>query len=457
MPVRRRRRLAAVIILGLLGCGLSAWLLAHGASESASRPTWFVGHTASGLINTQLTVPDEDGDGAPDSVDNCLSISNSTQVNRDGDAKGDPCDTCPDDAQNDQDGDNLCADTENICGSDSTIASLVPERIDGMFTGTDDDGDTEIDEPLPGGAANYDCDGDGWKGNQEAIIYSAFGTVNDQDPCGNDGWPADVAGNDSRLNIGDFSSFLFPVRIDGSFNKFGHPVPDSEDANVARWNLQTDAAINIGDMNALNPAVDASTSRPPMFGHQPAFFTDGGVCPSPTPTPTETPAATPTLTPTPTETPTATPTATPTSGFTICQETPSPTPTETPSPTPTETPTPTPTPSTPTPTSSPTPTAIPSTCTPICPTTPTPNPAPTSTVSPTSTPTPTGECVPTCEVATPTATATPVPSGPATDAPTPTPTSTPTSIPCVTPAIPTPTQTPTSTPTPSSTSTSTPP
>jgi hypothetical protein len=27
---------------------------------------------------------------------------------------------------------------------------------------------------------------------------------------------------DNKLNIADFTSFIFPLRPDGSFNKFGH-------------------------------------------------------------------------------------------------------------------------------------------------------------------------------------------------------------------------------------------
>jgi hypothetical protein len=124
------------------------------------------------------------------------------------------------------------------------------------------------------------------------LIYSASdpapNTRHDQDPCGNNGWPADLINNDNILNIGDFNSFLFPLRsLDdghGTFNKFGHTVPDS-DPNIARWNLDPAgpgaATINIGDLNALNPSVLASTARPPMFGGLPAFFTNGGQCPYP--------------------------------------------------------------------------------------------------------------------------------------------------------------------------------
>jgi len=143
----------------------------------------------------------------------------------------------------------------------------------------DDDGDTEVDEALPPGAAAYDCDGDGFAGSAETAI-----TTSDQDPCGGNGWPADLTG-DNKLNIADFTSFLFPAGPnDGHFDNsaglglsfayFGHSVPDAGRVNEERWNLTGGNDINIGDLNALNPGVGAPTSRPPMFGGLPAFFTD---------------------------------------------------------------------------------------------------------------------------------------------------------------------------------------
>ncbi|MGB8693236.1 MAG: thrombospondin type 3 repeat-containing protein [Steroidobacteraceae bacterium] len=41
------------------------------------------------------TPPDADGDGIPDSTDNCPAIANPTQANSDGDSFGDACDNCP--------------------------------------------------------------------------------------------------------------------------------------------------------------------------------------------------------------------------------------------------------------------------------------------------------------------------------------------------------------------------
>jgi hypothetical protein len=83
---------------------------------------------------------------------------------------------------------------------------------------------------------------------------------------------------------------------------FGHPLDDDGDTaiesaedpgapggaayNVGRWDLQTPphvatTAINIGDLNALITGAAGSPARPPMFGGQMAFFTNGGLCPWP--------------------------------------------------------------------------------------------------------------------------------------------------------------------------------
>ena len=254
--------------------------------------------------------PDSDGYTNPD--DNCPNDYNPGQENGDGDEWGDACDNCPDTAnpgQENFDGDDLgdiCdPDDDNdgaldvidlvVCGGDPLDAGKHPERVDGAFAGVDDDDDTLTDEALPPGSEASDCDGDGWTGDQEEMIFNTVGTANDQDPCGNNGWPADLF-PDNTLNIGDFNSFTMPPGPDdghGISNYFGHSVPDvdingpPDDSrpNAERWNLDQQGAgavwIDVGDMNAINPGVNASTSRPPMFGGEPAFFTNGGQCPWP--------------------------------------------------------------------------------------------------------------------------------------------------------------------------------
>jgi hypothetical protein len=197
-------------------------------------------------------------------------------IDSNGDALRNGCDVNNDD-------DMLVDVTETACGSNPLNAGSLPERTD---TAANDDGDTQVNEALPPGAAAYDCDGDGFVGAAEAKI-----TTSDQDSCGGNGWPLDLTG-DNKLNIADFNSFLRPgAPNDGHFDNsigpglswayFGHTVPDAGRVNEERWDLVPDGFINIADMNALNPGVNAPTSRPPMFGGQPVFFTNLGQCPWP--------------------------------------------------------------------------------------------------------------------------------------------------------------------------------
>jgi hypothetical protein len=210
--------------------------------------------------------PDVDDDGVPNGTDNCPFDANPGQANTDGDLEGDACDE-------DDDNDMVVDVAETACGSDPLSANSRPERAD---TTVDDDKDGQFNEPLPPGAATYDCDGDGFIGSVEAIV-----TTSDLDPCGSDGWPAELTGADNALNVADINSFVYPLRADGSFNKFGHPVPDPQDNEIARWNLNPDSVISVGDLNALNPGAMSQTAHPPMFGGQPAIFTDYGQCPWP--------------------------------------------------------------------------------------------------------------------------------------------------------------------------------
>ncbi len=238
---------------------------------------------------------DTDNDAIPDEIDNCPAVSNAGQRDLDGDDVGNACDPDVDgdgtanESDPDDDNDGVYDADEAACGSKALDPASRPERLDGTFGGLDDDGDTAVDEALPPGSEGFDCDGDGWTGSQEKLIFNAANTANDQDPCGNDGWPADLDPNNT-LNIGDFTSYLFPAGAnDGhldnaispgfSFNYFAHTVPDAGRVGEERWNIAPgfDGVVDIGDLSVLNPAVTAPTARPPMFGGAPAFF--AGPCP----------------------------------------------------------------------------------------------------------------------------------------------------------------------------------
>ncbi len=264
--------------------------------------------------------PDDDNDGIGDALDNCPTVANPGQVSSDGDAFGDACDNCPatpsvtnlnsdadalgdacdncplisnlDQLNTDADSmGNVCDDdddndfapdgTEPACGSDPLDASSVPERVDGTFSGADDDGDASIDELLPVGALLYDCDSDGFTGGVENHLF-APDQQGDQDPCGSNsspptvppsprGWPADLRGgsfSQDRVDVVDLGSYLVPVRY--------------FDTNVGthfgdrRWDIRPGPGGQSQDIN-LEDLAALVILRPPMFGGAKALF--GPTCP----------------------------------------------------------------------------------------------------------------------------------------------------------------------------------
>jgi hypothetical protein len=244
---------------------------------------------------------DADADCIPDVTDNCPSVSNPTQSNVDGDAFGDACDNCPtvnnptqsnvdgdgfgdacdpdidgDGIANasdpERDGDRVLNVDESACGSDPNDGSRRPERVDGIFFGVSDDGDALVDEALPPGASSSDCDGDGFKGSAEVSIFSGGGN-GDRDPCGNNGWPADLSNQVAvnQLNLSDLASFVAGPRRLGTSP--GHPDYS------ARWDVvpgsTVGAYINVQDIAAL---VTGKSGYPPMFPGARAY---GQFCPWP--------------------------------------------------------------------------------------------------------------------------------------------------------------------------------
>ncbi len=99
--------------------------------------------------------PDTDGDGIADSADNCLNTPNPTQTNSDNDALGNACDACPNDGNNDADGDGICGDWEDSHG-------LNPDDVADAQLDFDGDGLSNILEYLLGADPNLlDSDNDG--------------------------------------------------------------------------------------------------------------------------------------------------------------------------------------------------------------------------------------------------------------------------------------------------------
>ena len=97
-------------------------------------------------------VADSDGDGVPDSDDNCPLVPNPGQAESDGDGLGDACDNCPYDPENDVDGDGICGDVDNC----RTVYN--PDQLDTDSDGMGDACDNCPNDPNP---AQKDWDGDG--------------------------------------------------------------------------------------------------------------------------------------------------------------------------------------------------------------------------------------------------------------------------------------------------------
>jgi CSLREA domain-containing protein len=245
----------------------------HNVTATATNPG-----TGTSEFSSCVVVDDVDGDGVTDTEDNCPLRANADQNDADTDGVGDACDS------GDTDGDLLADETEYACGSLVNASAKVPERVDGPFAGVDDDGDTLVDEPLPQGAGDFDCDGDGYSGSIEDHVYSYVAQTNgDQKTCQEYDlaypnpnadtrpslrWPSDLnkvqfpLDSFNRINVQDLTSFLAPIYYLGT--------DVGTNADDVRWDLFPGAGIfsteiNVQDLTALIASA-APSGAPPMLG-----------------------------------------------------------------------------------------------------------------------------------------------------------------------------------------------
>ncbi len=141
------------------------------------------------------TAPDIDEDSVADASDNCPTVSNETQEDRDSDTYGDACDAFPDDASewSDRDGDGV-GDNSDMFPNDPA------ESRDSDKDGVGDNADAFPEDP----AETKDSDGDGIGDNADAFPGDASESKDtDGDGVGDntDAFPNDPA--ESKDTDGD--------------------------------------------------------------------------------------------------------------------------------------------------------------------------------------------------------------------------------------------------------------
>ena len=129
----------------------SSYTLHSSLGQSSS-----VGSSTSASFNLYSgfnSIPDTDGDGIPDDVDNCLTTANTDQLDTDNDRLGDVCDS-------DDDNDGLDDTIENTLGTNPLV-------IDSDGDGLSDSNEVSAGDPLAydigvdSDPNNSDTDGDG--------------------------------------------------------------------------------------------------------------------------------------------------------------------------------------------------------------------------------------------------------------------------------------------------------
>lgn len=164
----------------------------------------------------QIDFVDSDGDGIPDSNDDCPldplndadgdgvcgdvdSCPDGDETDSDGDGLADACDVCPADAANDADGDGICESIDN-CPLLANAGQLDTDSdTEGDICDTDDDNDGYTDEgdncPLQandqadtdgdgaGDACDTDADADGVVDAEDACLLSPTGDVVNAGGC----------------------------------------------------------------------------------------------------------------------------------------------------------------------------------------------------------------------------------------------------------------------------------
>jgi hypothetical protein len=173
-----------------------------------------------------LGTADTDGDGVPDSTDNCKFVPNPTQADGDNDTIGDACDNCPGAAnrgQEDADGDG----DGDACDNCSTIPNADQANAD-------HDSNGDVCDNCPGAVNDdqADVDGDGVgdvcdncrsANNADQADADSDGAGDSCDNCPTDSNPgqADVDGDKIGDVCDNCPTIPNPTQDDGDFDRVG--------------------------------------------------------------------------------------------------------------------------------------------------------------------------------------------------------------------------------------------
>jgi hypothetical protein len=191
------------------------------------------------------TIPDMDGDGVPDTLDNCPGVDNANQADADHDSIGDACDT-------DDDNDGVADATDNC----PLVANADQLDTDGNGVGdactNDADGDGVLDAddncPLAANADQLDTDDDG-DGNACDADDDNDGVLDPLDNCS-----IDVNPDQANHDIDALGDACDP-------DDDGDTISDADDncpidANVEQSNLDGDALGDACDSDRDGDGVD---------------------------------------------------------------------------------------------------------------------------------------------------------------------------------------------------------
>ena len=237
---------------GVLGVGADLEIIATDLTEDNHTITVTVTDSADNQVSASVDIAvevifepmDTDGDGVPDTDDNCPDDPNPDQGDADGDGAGDECDPCPFDPDDDADGDGICGDADACPGSDISDTVVIDGCDSGVANLLFDDGCTMADL-IAECAANASNHGgfvscvaqltNGWK--QEGLISGQEkGAI--QSCAAQSRIPGDLDG-DGVVGVTDFMSLL---AMWGPCSAPPDPCPAD---------LDGDAVVGVADMLAL--------------------------------------------------------------------------------------------------------------------------------------------------------------------------------------------------------------